>query len=97
MADSCKDQGIEVLESFNCLDIAPSRTIGKSLAQNECEFYCSSEERCWGCIEVCQEPCKWNAVIDYKPMEYVDTSLVRNITRKTGKASLEFSMFNQVK
>ena len=83
---SCKENSDYILESFPPSDAAPSLITDKSDALNECEFYCATEERCWGCSAVCNKSCQWNAVKDCRPQRNFEELSHKGVSRKAGKS-----------
>lgn len=65
-------------------------SVGISFAKSKCKLYCASEERCWGCIKVCNSTCQWKAVTECERKNATKISLNQSSSQKPGKIILNF-------
>lgn len=53
-------------------------------ALNDCELYCSTKHKCWGCSKRCDTTCKWNALVDCEDQQSGMEQFNITISQKPG-------------
>ena len=59
---SCKENSPGHLKVFKIPHFSLKYKISNSVAAFECELYCASTKTCWGCLNICNKTCQWNAI-----------------------------------
>ena len=50
----------------------------------DCEEYCATSQKCWGCILDCNETCHWNAIAASGQQDTINQSVQTEIYQKPG-------------
>ena len=81
----CKKNNTETLK-----DLYPSWSSSISIHETakECQLHCASEKYCCGCMMVCNETCKWNAVSDCDHKGNSKATDKQCLSKKPGEPSI---------
>ena len=80
--ESCSKRNVNVLKEF----VYPTKFLPNTeTALSECEIYCGSKEKCWGCVRHCQAHCQWNAISDCGKEEKLPGLVDSGISQKPGR------------
>ena len=78
----CKTDKDDVLKEFSYHNELMTNS---SMALRECEEYCVTDERCWGCTGSCTDLCRSYAITGCKDEDKDLTVLNQHVSQKPGK------------